>query len=112
MERNQRRMTAFVRNESLSGLCLVSDQNESVGSWLRVGVQAVDGFPTKDTLARVVWTREQPDGRHWLGLSLMESQSTHHPEALLPKTNKIRPESILETPDLTLITRRLQRKAS
>lgn len=112
MERNQRRLTAFVRNESLSGMCLVSDRNESVGSWLRVGVQAVDGSPTKDTLARVVWTCEQPDGRHWLGLSLMESQSAQQPEVLCAKTNKIRPGSTLETPDFTLITRRLQRKAS
>ncbi|MEE3328914.1 MAG: hypothetical protein VX252_16360, partial [Myxococcota bacterium] len=64
VDRGQRRLTAFVRNESISGMCLVSDQAEPVGCCLRVGLQGVDGFPMEDTLARVVWTCRQADGRH------------------------------------------------
>ena len=74
--RDQRRLNAFVRNESTSGMCLVSDQSEPVGCCLRVGLQSVDGFPTRDALARVVWTRTQANGRHWMGLSLVERSSS------------------------------------
>ena len=80
--RDQRRLNAFVRNESTSGMCLVSDQSAQVGCCLRVGLQGVDGFPTRDALARVVWTRTQTNGRHWMGLSLVEHGSTTRREAI------------------------------
>lgn len=67
----QRRRVGFTRNESFSGLCLVTDEPETVGSCLSVGLQGVDGSPNQDALVRVVWHRLQPDGRHWLGLSLI-----------------------------------------
>jgi hypothetical protein len=80
--RDQRRLNAFVRNESTSGMCLVSDQSEPVGCCLQVGLQGVDGFPTRNALARVVWTRPQTNGRHWMGLSLVEPESTSRREAI------------------------------
>ena len=80
--RDQRRLNAFVRNESTSGMCLVSDQSEPVGCCLRVALQGVDGFPTRDALARVVWTRTQTNGRHWMGLSLVEHGSTTRRRAI------------------------------
>ena len=81
VDRDQRRLNAFVRNESTSGMCLVSDQAEPVGSCLRVGLQGVDGFPTEDAVGRVVWTCQQADGRHWLGLSLLNPRTTHSTQA-------------------------------
>ncbi|MFP6640687.1 MAG: hypothetical protein VCC04_10625 [Myxococcota bacterium] len=67
----QRRRVGFTRNESFSGLCLVTDQSETPGSCLRVGLQGVDGSLSRDALVRVVWHELRPDGRHWLGLSLI-----------------------------------------
>ena len=110
--RDQRRLTAFVRNESLSGMCLVSDQTEPVGSCLHVAVEAVDGLPTKETLARVVWTCQQADGRHWLGLSLLNPRSARCPEESLGQTADSSAEPIIESPNYNLITSRLDQKAS
>jgi hypothetical protein len=63
---------AFTRDESASGMCLGTDSPESVGELLRVIVRGVDGQPTLDCLARVVWCRPRPEGRHWIGLCLLE----------------------------------------
>ena len=112
VERDQRRLTAFVRNESLSGMCLVSDRDEPVGSWIRVGVQAIDGFPTQERLARVVWTCEQADGRHWLGLSLLDRPASRRMETNRPQTKKAPTGSVRTNPGFNLIKGRLHRKAS
>ena len=80
--REQRRLSGFIRNESRSGLCLVSKQTEGVGSCLRIGLQGVDGIPTRDVLARVVWAQPQTDGRHWLGLTLLDQVPSTQTEAI------------------------------
>lgn len=68
----QRRRTGFTRNESPSGLCLVTEHPEDVGRCLRVGLKNVDGLPTLDALAQVAWVERQPGGHYWLGLRLIE----------------------------------------
>ena len=85
--REQRRLSGFVRNESTSGLCLVSTQTELVGSCLRIGLQGVDGIPTRDVLARVVWAQPQTDGRHWLGLALLDPVQSTQIEAIRTSSN-------------------------
>ncbi len=62
---------AFTRDVSESGMCLGVDAPEQGGSLLRVLVRDVDGRTTLDSLTRVVWCRTTPDGRWWLGLSLL-----------------------------------------
>ncbi len=61
----------FTRDCSASGLCLGAGRPEPVGSLLRVVVRDVDGRPTLDSLARVIWCRSCADESAWLGLSLV-----------------------------------------
>jgi hypothetical protein len=63
---------AFTRDESRSGMCLGTDSPEAVGDLLRVVVRGVDGQPTLDCLARVVWCAPRPEGRYWMGLSVVD----------------------------------------
>ncbi len=58
----------FTRDLSPSGMCLSADHPEPVGAVLRAVVCGVDGRPTLECLARVVWRRRRADGRWWLGL--------------------------------------------
>lgn len=66
------RRVAFTRDESASGMCLGTDSPEPVGGLLRVIVRGVDGQPTLDCLARVMWCQRRPDGRYWMGLRLVD----------------------------------------
>jgi len=66
----------FTRNVSASGMALGVDEVLPVGSLVRVVVQAVDGRPDFDAVARVAWCRTDrersagsPGG--WLGLVLV-----------------------------------------
>jgi hypothetical protein len=61
----------FTRDCSASGICLGAERPEPVGSLLRVVVRDVDGRPTLESLARVVWCRPCADQSAWLGLSLV-----------------------------------------
>ncbi|MGH0036147.1 MAG: PilZ domain-containing protein [Myxococcota bacterium] len=63
---------AFTRDESESGMCLGTDSAEAVGGLLRVIVRGVDGQPTLDCLARVVWCEPRPEGRYWIGLAVVD----------------------------------------
>ena len=75
----------FTRDLSSSGMCLGTDHAEPVGAVLRAVVCGVDGRPTLECLARVVWRRRRVDGRWWLGLErvsegrrLMKVRRTSH----------------------------------
>jgi hypothetical protein len=59
---------AFTRNISPGGFCLVAGRGEREGELLRIVVLDVDGRPTQDAVARVVWCTELGDGRHRIGL--------------------------------------------
>ncbi|MCH2187800.1 hypothetical protein MK280_18245 [Myxococcota bacterium] len=70
--RGEHTEVAFTRNESKSGMCLVSHRPEKPGALLRVARRTVDGVSDLDALAHVVWCEAQQDGRYWIGLALIE----------------------------------------
>jgi hypothetical protein len=67
---DQRLRLGFTRDMSASGLCLAIAHGAPVGSLLHVTVRGLDGRATVDSLARVVWERELPDGDFLVGLEL------------------------------------------
>jgi len=68
----QSRRVAYTRDESLSGMCLTSDEPEPVGTLLRVANRGLGATAGRDALARVCWCSAQPDGRYRLGLCVVE----------------------------------------
>jgi len=70
--RDQRRHVGFTRDESRSGLCVVASDREEEGTLLRVALRGVDGGPSLDALAHVVWCQARQDGRYTMGLALLE----------------------------------------
>ncbi len=72
IDRNERRMVAFTRNQSRSGLCLVAREPEMEGTLLRIGLRTVDGGAALDALAHVAWCERRSDGRYWIGVALLE----------------------------------------
>ncbi|MCP5040670.1 MAG: PilZ domain-containing protein [bacterium] len=62
-------------NESDSGLCLVANETEQIGTLLRVVVRGLHGQTSRDVVARVVWCKQSDSGRCRIGLErLRESQ--------------------------------------
>jgi hypothetical protein len=59
------------RDLSPSGMCIGVDDEEQPGSLLRVTLLDVDGQPARCGTWRVVWCRNEEDGRYWLGLELV-----------------------------------------
>ena len=70
--RGEHTQVAFTRNESTSGMCLVTHRPERPGALLRVARRTVDGVSDLDALAHVVWCEAREDGRYWIGLALIE----------------------------------------
>jgi hypothetical protein len=70
--RDERRLVGFTRNQSRSGMCIVTSNPEVEGTLLRVALRTVDGAGTLDALAHVVWCERRTDGRYWIGLALLE----------------------------------------
>lgn len=67
----QRPRIAFTRDISPSGLCLSVDHSEPVGSLLRLSLRDIEGRGSDYCVGRVVWSSNETDGRHWLGLELL-----------------------------------------
>ncbi|MBW2286234.1 MAG: PilZ domain-containing protein [Deltaproteobacteria bacterium] len=67
----QRLQLGFTRDLSRMGMCVGVDREERVGALLKLCVRDVDGGSPEPTIARVVWTRAERDGRFWLGLELL-----------------------------------------
>ncbi len=63
----------FTRDICPSGMCVRVDTTERVGSLLRVTLREVDGRPTLESIARIVWSAPAIDGGLWIGLSLVEA---------------------------------------
>ena len=72
----QQLRVGFTRDLSKSGMCLGVDQNEHVGSLLRLCIRDVDGSCADTIVGRVVWTSSERDGRFWLGLQLVTRKLT------------------------------------
>jgi hypothetical protein len=70
--RDERRLVGFTRNQSRSGMCIVTSDPEVEGTLLRLALRTVDGAGTLDALAHVVWCERRIDGRYWIGLALLE----------------------------------------
>ncbi len=68
---DQRRRIAFTVDRSEQGMCLNGDAGEQPGTLLRVVLRGVDGRPTLDVLARVIWLTPRDDGRFQMGLSVV-----------------------------------------
>jgi len=58
----QGKAAGFTRDLSASGMCLEVDQSPGVGSLLRITLRSIDGRPTLESIARVVWCTPQGAG--------------------------------------------------
>lgn len=72
VSRAERRLVGFTRNQSRSGMCIVTSEPEVEGTLLRLALRTVDGAGALDALAHVVWCDRRSDGRYWIGLALLE----------------------------------------
>jgi len=75
----------FARRLSAEALCLEADQGFGIGSLLHITLRSIDGRPTLDTLARVVWCHAAPSGAE-LGLALLDCApgAEHAPVGVRP----------------------------
>lgn len=70
-----RRQLGYTRDASPSGMCLGVETPEALGALLQVTVRQVDGAPSHETLARVIWCGPRTGGRFWIGLELIGAES-------------------------------------
>ncbi len=61
----------FTRDLSAAGMCLEVDRDQRVGSLLRLTVRSIDGRPTLEVLARVVWSAAAESGA-LVGLAFLD----------------------------------------
>ena len=73
--REERWHVGFTLDLSSQGACLRAKETEPVGSLIRVIVRGVDGRPTLDSIARVVWSADGRFGEVRMGLSMLASRS-------------------------------------
>jgi len=76
----------FTLDLSSQGACLRTKEAVQVGSLLRVVVRGVDGRPTLDSIARVVWHTRGNLGEVRMGVSMLACRSSRRPVA--PRTRK------------------------
>jgi hypothetical protein len=74
VRRDQRWRVGFTRDLSPGGACLRAEEVAPVGSLLHVIVRSVDGRPTLDSIARVVWCQPGDSGEVRLGLALVAAR--------------------------------------
>lgn len=65
----------FTLDLSSRGACLRTKEAAAVGSLLRVVVRGVDGRPTVDSIARVIWHARGNYGEVRMGISMLASRS-------------------------------------
>jgi hypothetical protein len=65
----------FTLDLSSQGACLRTKEAAAVGSLLRVVVRGVDGRPTLDSIARVVWHARGSFGEVRMGVSMLASRT-------------------------------------
>jgi hypothetical protein len=66
----------FTRDLSATGMCIGTDEPESVGALLRVAIRDLDGRPSPPCIERVVWCSRARDGRHWVGLERLTGRNS------------------------------------
>ena len=67
-ESEQAPRIGFTRDVSISGMCIGSDREETIGALLRTVLRAGDGQAERPCIDRVVWCEPASDGRFWIGL--------------------------------------------
>jgi hypothetical protein len=93
--RNQQRQCGLTRDESNSGLCAVIDQPEARGTLLQIALQTLDGEPSLEALALIVWCRPREDGRYDVGLSFIErSIRRRSPLRVVRRAERTSPERL------------------
>ena len=75
VRRDERWSVGFTLDLSSQGACLRTKETEPIGSLLRVIVRGVDGRPTLDSIARVVWSASGSFGEVRMGLSMLAARS-------------------------------------
>jgi len=73
--REERWHVGFTLDLSSKGACLRAKETEPVGSLLHVIVRGVDGRPTLDSIARIVWSANGRFGEVRMGLSMLATRS-------------------------------------
>lgn len=86
VRREERWNVGFTLDLSTQGACLRAKAAEPIGSLLRVIVRGVDGRPTLDSIARVVWSASGKYGEYRLGLSMLASRTQRPRRAPSRKT--------------------------
>jgi hypothetical protein len=74
----QGKAAGFTRDLSTSGMCLEVDQPQGVGSLLRITLRSIDGRPTLESIARVVWCEPDVSG-FAVGLALLPDPAQIRP---------------------------------
>jgi hypothetical protein len=75
VRRDERWDVGFTLDLSSQGACLRAKETAPIGSLLRVIVRGVDGRPTLDSIARVVWSAPGRFGEVRMGLSTLATRS-------------------------------------
>lgn len=83
--RDERWGLGFTLDLSSQGACLRTKEAAPVGSLLRVIVRGVDGRPTLDSIARVVWHRSGRFGEVRMGVSMLAARSRRPLRAIARK---------------------------
>jgi hypothetical protein len=79
VRRQERWNVGFTLDLSSQGACLRAKEAAPIGSLLRVIVRGVDGRPTLDSIARVVWSAYGRFGEVRMGLSMLAARSRRSP---------------------------------
>jgi hypothetical protein len=66
----------FTRDLSATGMCIGTDEPESVGALLRVAIRDLDGRPSPPCIERVMWCSRARDERHWVGLERLTDRNS------------------------------------
>ena len=82
--REERWHVGFTLDLSSQGVCLRAKDAEPVGSLIHVIVRGVDGRPTLDSIARVVWSSNGRLGEVRMGLSMLAFRS-RRPRRVAPR---------------------------
>jgi hypothetical protein len=88
VRREERWEVGFTLDLSSHGACLRTRETAPIGSLLRVIVRGVDGRPTLDSIARVVWSASGPYGEIRMGLSTLAAR-TRRPLRLVSRKTAV-----------------------
>jgi hypothetical protein len=88
VRRQERWHVGFTLDLSSQGACLRTKETAPIGSLLRVIVRGVDGRPTLDSIARVVWSANGRFGEVRMGLSMLAAR-TRRPLRLVSRKTAV-----------------------